>query len=210
MPVHALPLAAAPRPPPRPYGGLDARLTYGAEEAIYLEGDEARFIYLLLSGAVRTLRHSLEGRRQIGGFYYPGDLFGLEPGAGHRFSAEALCPSQVIALGRGALGPRLHQQALTQAALRELARTQDHLAMLGRRTAREKIASFLLEVAARNDTAPPALLMSRQDIADYLGLAIETVSRTLGQFQDDGWLTFSSCRSFHVLKPSAMQRLAAR
>ena len=67
-----------------------------------------------------------------------------------------------------------------------------------------------ITIAARNGAAPPALLMSRQDIADYLGLAIETVSRALGQFQDDGWLVFSSCRSFHILKPSAMQRLAAR
>ncbi|MGO4410538.1 helix-turn-helix domain-containing protein [Brevundimonas sp. M-11_2] len=210
MMVHALPFAVAPRPALRPYGDIDVRLTYGADEPIYVEGDEATFVYVLLSGAVRTIRHSLEGRRQIGGFYYPGDLFGLEPGAHHRFSAEALGPSEAVAFGRGAQWSALHQHTLTQAALLELARTQDHLAMLGRRTAREKIASFLLDVAARSATENTALLMSRQDIADYLGLAIETVSRALGQFQNDGWVAFSSCREFHILKRSSLERLASR
>jgi CRP/FNR family nitrogen fixation transcriptional regulator len=210
MIVHALPLAVAPQPALRPYGDIDVRLSYGADEPIYVEGDEAHFVYVLLSGAVRTIRHSLEGRRQIGGFYYPGDLFGLEPGAHHRFSSEALCPTELIAFGRGAQWSALHQHTLTQAALRELARTQDHLAMLGRRTAREKIASFLLDVSARGAAENTALLMSRQDIADYLGLAIETVSRALGQFQDEGWVAFHSCREFHILKRSPLQRLASR
>lgn len=210
MTIDALPFTITPRPAVRACRDRDVTLAYGADEAIYVEGDEAHLVYVLLGGAVRTVRHSPEGRRQIGGFYAPGDLFGLESGASHRFSAEALCSSELIAFARKGPSSRLHPNALTQAARKELARAQDHLAMLGRRTAREKIASFLLDVAARHGPAAAGLLVSRRDMADYLGLAMETVSRTLGQFQDEGLVAFQASRAFRILKRSAMERLAAR
>lgn len=183
------------------------KLSYAADEPVYVEGDQAYSVYAVISGAVRTIRYSLEGRRQIGAFYYPGDLFGLEPGEDHRFSAEALCPTEVAAIPRGAALP--DENALTQAALAELARAQDHLAMLGRRTACEKMASFLLETAVRARSNDASLPMSRQDMADYLGLAMETVSRVLGQFQNDGLVAFPTCRDFRILKTPALERLAA-
>ncbi len=174
-------------------------------ERIYAEGDRAHSLYAVISGAVRTVRHSCDGRRQVSGFYYPGDLFGLEVDEEHAFAAEAMCPSQVRSVRLGSTEDR----AIVQAARRELARAHDHLAMLGRRSAEEKVASFLLELAQQRPAGHAALPMSRQDMADYLGLALETVSRVLGRFQDENLVIFSSCRDFRIVRRSRLKRLAS-
>lgn len=180
-------------------------IAYATGEQIYAEGDQAQFLYAVVAGAVRTVRHSSDGRRQVGDFYYPGDLFGLEAEQEHAFAAEAMCPVQVRMIRLGSAEDR----AFAEAALRELARAHDHLAMLGRRSAEEKVASFLLELAHQGPCGQAALPMSRQDMADYLGLALETVSRVLGRFQDENLVAFSSCRDFRIVKRSRLQRLAS-
>lgn len=180
-------------------------IAYATGEQIYAEGDQAQFLYAVVAGAVRTVRHSSDGRRQVGDFYYPGDLFGLEAEQEHAFAAEAMCPVQVRMIRLGSAEDR----AFAEAALRELARAHDHLAMLGRRSAEEKVASFLLELAHQGPCGQAALPMSRQDMADYLGLALETVSRVLGRFQDEKLVAFSSCRDFRIVKRSRLQRLAS-
>lgn len=180
-------------------------IAYATGEQIYAEGDQAQFLYAVVAGAVRTVRHSSDGRRQVGDFYYPGDLFGLEAEQEHAFAAEAMCPVQVRMIRLGSAEDR----AFAEAALRELARAHEHLAMLGRRSAEEKVASFLLELAHQGPCGQAALPMSRQDMADYLGLALETVSRVLGRFQDEKLVAFSSCRDFRIVKRSRLQRLAS-
>lgn len=180
-------------------------LTYGPGELIYAQGDPVHSLYGVVTGAVRTVRHSSDGRRQVGDFYYPGDLFGLEVGDEHAFSAEAMCPAEIRACRRSSAA---HDAATETAALRELARAHDHLAMLGR-SAEEKVARFLLDLARHGPADLAVLPMSRQDMADYLGLAPETVSRVLGRFQAEGLLTFSSCRDFRILGRAALRRLAA-
>lgn len=180
-------------------------IAYATGEQIYAEGDQAQFLYAVVAGAVRTVRHSSDGRRQVGDFYYPGDLFGLEAEQEHAFAAEAMCPVQVRMIRLGSAEGR----AFAEAALRELARAHEHLAMLGRRSAEEKVASFLLELAHQGPCGQAALPMSRQDMADYLGLALETVSRVLGRFQDEKLVAFSSCRDFRIVKRSRLQRLAS-
>ncbi|MNQ70945.1 Nitrogen fixation regulation protein FixK [compost metagenome] len=179
--------------------------SYAPGERIYAEGDRAHSLYAVISGAVRTVRHSCDGRRQVGEFYYPGDLFGLEVDEEHAFAAEAMCPSQVRSVRLGSTEDR----AIAEAARRELARAQDHLAMLGRRSAEEKVASFMLELARQGPAGQAALPMSRQDMADYLGLALETVSRVLGRFQDENLIVFSSCRDFRIVRRSKLRRLAS-
>ena len=180
-------------------------IAYATGEQIYAEGDQAQFLYAVVAGAVRTVRHSSDGRRQVGDFYYPGDLFGLEAEPEHAFAAEAMCPVQIRIIRLGSAEDR----AFADAALLELARAHEHLAMLGRRSAEEKVASFLLELAHQGPCGQAALPMSRQDMADYLGLALETVSRVLGRFQDEKLVAFSSCRDFRIVKRSRLQRLAS-
>lgn len=180
-------------------------LTYGPGEPIYAQGDPVHSLYGVVTGAVRTVRHSSDGRRQVGDFYYAGDLFGLEVGDEHAFSAEAMCPAEIRTCRRSSAA---YDAATETAALRELARAHDHLAMLGR-SAEEKVARFLLDLAQHGPADLAVLPMSRQDMADYLGLAPETVSRVLGRFQTEGLVAFTSCRDFRIIGRAALRRLAA-
>ncbi len=160
---------------------------------------------VMLAGAVRTVRHSRDGRRQIGAFYYAGDLFGLTANDEHDYTAEALCPTRIVSFERSSTGG---DGATVAAALCELSRVHGHLAMLGRRSAEEKVASFLVDMARRGASDRTRLPMSRQDMADYLGLALETVSRVLSRFKDEGLVSFTSSRHFQIVRGAALNRLA--
>jgi len=203
---------------PAPIGATDwipagVRMQYAAGEEIYAQEEEADLVYQVARGAVRTTRLTSDGRRHIGDFYYPGDLFGVEAGPEHRYSAEALGDCEIIAVKRTALkhygadGERL-ERMIWSATAEHLVRTQDHLMLLGRRTACEKVARFLLDIAERFGGEITTLPMGRQDIGDYLGLTIETVSRMLTQLQGDGLVEFRTCRQFRVLRRAALARLA--
>jgi CRP/FNR family transcriptional regulator, nitrogen fixation regulation protein len=183
---------------------------FARDEEIYAQGDEVEYLYRLVRGVVRTTRLASDGRRQVGDFYYPGDLFGLEPGPDHQFAAEALGSCDVQVLRRSSVrafaGDAELDRAVLEVTRRELQRVQEHVLLLGRKGAREKVAAFLMGLAggAANDVAVP---MGRQDIADYLGLTIETVSRTLTQLQDEHIVEFSSSRRFHVKKWDVLSAL---
>lgn len=198
-------------------GALGLRMPFSAGEEIYAQEEEADLVYRVVSGAVRTTRLLSDGRRQVGDFYYPGDFFGLEAGGEHLFSAEALCACEVLVFKKAALraygedGVRV-ERAIWLATARELQRTQQHLMLLGRKTACEKVASFLLDLADRaGEGTPPdritALPMGRQDMADYLGLTIETVSRMLSQLQADGLVEFVGLRRFRLPRRAALLRM---
>jgi CRP/FNR family nitrogen fixation transcriptional regulator len=184
---------------------------FARDEEIYAQGDEVEYLYRLVRGAVRTTRLASDGRRQVGDFYYPGDLFGLEPGPDHQFAAEALSRCEVQILRRTAVrafaGDAELDRAILDATRRELQRVQEHVLLLGRKGAREKVAAFLMGLAggAANDVEVP---MGRQDIADYLGLTIETVSRTLTQLQGEDVVEFAASRRFHVKKWDVLGALA--
>lgn len=190
-----------------------ATIAYGPGEEIYAQAEETDLIYRVISGAVRTTRLDSDGRRQIGDFYYAGDFFGLEAGPEHRFSAEALCDAQIQVLKRTSLAVAddtiTIERMIWTATARELERTREHLMMLGRKTAREKVASFLHDVADRQGGDIQTLTMGRQDMADYLGLTIETVSRMLTQLQAEGLVTFMGCRQFRIGNRPALSRLVA-
>ncbi len=190
-----------------------ATIAYGPGDEIYAQAEETDLIYRVISGAVRTTRLDSDGRRQIGDFYYAGDFFGLEAGPEHRFSAEALCDAQIQVLKRSSLAvaddTASIERMIWMATARELERTREHLMMLGRKTAREKVASFLFDVADRQGGDIQTLTMGRQDMADYLGLTIETVSRMLTQLQTEGLVTFIGCRQFRIGNRPAMTRLVA-
>lgn len=191
---------------------VGVRMAFARDEEIYAQEDDAAFIHLVVRGAVRTIRLMNDGRRQVAGFYYPGELFGLEPGPQHCFSAEALSDADILVLRRQALralgDDEALERAIWRATRRELDRANGHLMLLGRKSAREKVASFLAAMAARGPLAGIALPMNRQDMADYLGLTIETVSRTLTQLQSSKIVEFASARQFRVRDQSALARLA--
>lgn len=191
---------------------LGLRMTFAKDEEIFCQDEDADLIYIVVTGAVRTTRLLSDGRRQVGSFYYPGDLVGLETGDLHRFSAEALCESTLLVVKRSALktfaGDEEIDRAIWEATRRELERTQEHLLVLGRKTACEKVASFLMDLAQRETAEDVALPMGRQDMADYLGLTIETVSRMLTQLQGASVVEFEGCRRFRVKRWDALERLA--
>jgi CRP/FNR family nitrogen fixation transcriptional regulator len=188
------------------------RDSYAKDAEIYGQSEPVARIYRVVSGAVRTTRLMADGRRQVGEFYFPGDVFGLETGPDHRFSAEALCDSVVLSVKRSTLresnAGEAFDRMIWEATVRELDRSQDHVLMLGRKTASERVASFLFGVIDRTGGLGD-LPMTRQDMADYLGLTIETVSRMLSQLQATSVVEFDALRHFKVRNLEALERLAA-
>jgi CRP-like cAMP-binding protein len=187
-------------------------MQFGRNEEIYGEGEPADYLYKVLSGTVRTYKVLNDGRRQIGAFYMAGDIFGLESGAEHAFSAEAISHAKILVIKRSAVtalaarDPSAAQQLFVMMAL-ELARVQDHITLLIK-TAQERVASFLLEMTDRAQAPDEVELpMSRQDIADYLGLTIETVSRTLTQLENSAAIALPSSRRILLRNPGALRRL---
>jgi CRP/FNR family nitrogen fixation transcriptional regulator len=189
-------------------------LLFGRNEEIYGEGAPAEHLYKVISGAVRTYRILADGRRQIQAFHGPGDVFGFEFERENTHSAEAIVKSRVLLVRRGAisaLAERNNDVACQLWALtaRELRRMQDH-GMLLVKTARERVVSFLLEMAARGPAGQPLMLpMSRQDIADYLGLTIETVSRTLTSLESDETIELPNSRQVVLRDHAALRRLSS-
>ncbi len=195
-----------------PIDMMGASMSFARNAEIYGENEPADYLYKVISGTVRTYKMLSDGRRQIGAFYFRGDIFGLEMGEQHAFSAEAISDVKVLVIKRSAvvgLAERDNDVARQLWALtgRELGRVQDHLLLLVK-TARERVVSFLLEMAARvpADNAVE-LPMSRQDIADYLGLTIETVSRTLTQLENAAAIELPSSRRIVLRNRVALGRL---
>ncbi len=193
---------------------MGAPMSFGRNAEIYGEGEPADYLYKVVSGTVRTSKILADGRRQIGSFYLRGDVFGLEVGDDHAFSAEAITDAKVLVVRRSALiglasrDGNIARQMWTLAG-HELARVQDHILLLVK-TAQERVVGFLLEMADRAaDHDAVELPMSRQDIADYLGLTIETVSRTLTMLESDGAIELPSSRRVMLRKRSALVRLNA-
>jgi CRP/FNR family nitrogen fixation transcriptional regulator len=178
---------------------IGAPMSFTRNTEIYGENEPAEYLYKVISGKVRTYKVLNDGRRQIGAFYIPGDVFGLEFGDQHAFSAEAIIDSKVLVIKRSAvvgLAKRDNEVARELWTLtgRELQRVQDHIMLLVK-TAQERVAGFLLEMAARVPASNAVELpMSRQDIADYLGLTIETVSRQITRLRSRNLIKLESKR----------------
>lgn len=179
-------------------------MKFARNEEVFTEEESADFVYKVISGAVRAVRILSDGRRQISAFHLPGDVFGLECGETHRHSAEAVVESEIALVRRSAVEAAAQSDGavarkLWQATSGDLLRLQDHTLRLGRKTAVERVASFLFELSARRPPAATAaeitLPMGRLDIADYLGLTIETVSRTLTQLERDHAISIPSARA---------------
>ncbi|RWA73802.1 MULTISPECIES: helix-turn-helix domain-containing protein [Mesorhizobium] len=169
----------------------------GAE--IYAQGEKAGALYQVEFGAVRIYRLLADGRRQISAFHLAGETFGFEADATHHFFAEAINATGVRVF-RAPSGMDVSRQLLPL-ALKGLTRAQEHLLVLGRQNAIERVAAFLIEMSERQGGLRQVELpMSRNDIGDYLGLTIETVSRVFTRLKEKGVIRLLSLRSIEILK----------
>jgi len=186
---------------------------YSKGTEIFGEAEPAAYIYQIVEGGVRSHKLLSDGRRQIGAFHLPGDIFGLENGNFHRFTAEAVVDSTIRlvkreSLERVAKADPAMIRSLLRMTTENLQHVENHMLLLGRKNSRERVAAFLLEMNGRvsgpGDVV--ALPMSRRDIADYLGLTLETVSRALSVFKRKGYLRFldTSHRQIVVLNAAGL------
>lgn len=155
-----------------------------AYDALFREGDETTGFYEILSGSVRAYKIFPDGRRQIVAFAFAGDIVGFGHGDTYRFDCDALTATRVRAIPKSSLLRAMRErpelaEKLLKVAGDEVASMQDLSILLCRKTAIERMASFLLSMAGRASSAMVPLPMCRADIADYLGLTIETVSRNM-------------------------------
>lgn len=180
---------------------------YFAKDAqIFGQGDSSDNVYEVVRGAVRSCKLLSDGRCQITAFHLPGDIFGFDLSAARDTSAEAIVETslriikrrslQQAALGNAAVGNDLW--CLTASKLKH---AEDHLLLLGRKTALERVVSFLVEMDRRLDgSGDLPLPMTRRDIGDYLGLTLETVSRVLSTLHEKGVIKFSGSARHIVLR----------
>jgi CRP/FNR family transcriptional regulator, nitrogen fixation regulation protein len=169
---------------------------YRGGTEVFGEEEETEYVYQIITGAVRTYKLLSDGRRQINSFHLPGDMFGFENGLTHRFTAEAVVETMVRITRRRSLVDILANgkggaTSLLSLVTRNLQHAENHMLLLGRKTSVEKVAAFLLEMDERLAHPNVMLLpMNRRDIADYLGLTIETVSRALSTLRAKKLLRF--------------------
>lgn len=165
---------------------------------LFTTGEVAHSVHSLTAGVARLYKLLPDGRRQVIGFALPGDFLDIAPSERYTFSADAVGAMTACRLSREAFAHFIEQRPhfllrINEFAARELMLAQEQMLLLGRRTAEEKVASFIIawreRLAQIGDIRQTiALPMSRQDIADYLGLTIETVSRTLTRFEREKML----------------------
>ncbi|OPH81761.1 helix-turn-helix domain-containing protein [Nitrobacter vulgaris] len=170
--------------------------TYKKGSEIYGEKEPADYVYQVKAGSVRSYKLLPDGRRQIGAFHLVGDIFGLENGSEHRFTAEAIVNTTVRLIKRRSLEMMAESDAMVSRNLlgmttENLEHAENHMLLLGRKTSLERVAAFLVEMDRRLAAAGVMPLpMSRRDIADYLGLTLETVSRALSRLHELGIIGF--------------------
>ena len=193
---------------------IGTRLSFSRNAEIYAEGDSSECWYKVVSGTVRVCKLLADGRRHIADFCFSGDCFGLDGTGGRPYSAEAVDDVIVMRYRRKPTEQLIDQnnalaRLLREAMLRDLAHAHGHTLRLGRMTACERVATFLLEMLERRDrTKALDFSMSRNDIADYLGLTIETVCRTLSAFKRDGVIAIPNPHRIELLDRSALEGVA--
>ncbi|HXG81774.1 MAG TPA: helix-turn-helix domain-containing protein [Sphingomicrobium sp.] len=187
---------------------------YDAGETVVFESDAAASVFSLTTGLLRLSKLLPDGRRQIAGFLFPGDFLGITMEEEHAFTAEAVAPSTLCRFPRARFDefvsrhPSLESRLYAVAA-HELAAARQQLVLLGRKTATERVSSFLLMLAGRcAHRADLDLPMSRSDIADYLGLRIETVSREISALKAARVIRLTGRQSFQIVDRDRLEQLA--
>jgi CRP/FNR family transcriptional regulator len=185
-------------------------------QTLFQEGDTAEEVFTLTDGMLKLYKLMSDGRRQIVGFLVPGDFLGLAFGRNYVYSAEAVVPTTVCRFRRPQFlamledCPAMEKEILGRTST-ELAAAQEQMLLLGRKTARERVASFIVALARRRKIEAGGALdlpMSRSDIADYLGLTIETVSRTFTAFRKEALIELPDKHVVRILKRAELDQVA--
>ena len=203
---------------------LEDKLGHGAlrgieaKEHIFAEGDKKVFVYMVVTGAVCLYKVLPDGRRQVIDFALPGDLIGLGTGALETFNAQATVATRVRCLPVAQLQKLATQDSqlamrLYDAVSRELSAMRDHLICVGQRSAIERVVSFLLALSERNeskgrDPLTIELPMTRTDIGDFLGLTIETVSRTFSKLKALGMIEIDQGTTIRLVDSEQLGAMA--
>lgn len=192
--------------------------TFAPGATIFDEAEDAPSIFNVTEGTARLVKLLPSGKRQIVGFAYPGDMLGLSAHGNYTCSAEAISPVKVCRFPRKKMLALLEdfpllKTRLLDIAAEQLSGAQDQMLLLGRKTPIEKLASFLLRLVGTHRSCDARqknidLVMTRSDIADYLGLTIETVSRTFTKLKTDGLITLAGKHRVVINDVSALQDLA--
>jgi CRP/FNR family transcriptional regulator len=183
-------------------------------ETLFTEGDDAEGIYEVVSGMLRLYKLLPDGRRQITGFLSAGQVLGLAPEGTHIYSAEAITPVTLCRYARRSLDRLIDEvpglaRRLLAVTSHELRAAQDQMLLLGRKAAGEKVASFLLLMADQQGTEDRVSVpMSRSDIADYLGLTTETVSRTFTKLKQEGFIALPTPYDVQIIDRDRLEDFA--
>lgn len=202
----------------RKLDALAEHVTLKAGESLTREGDPARHLFNITAGSVRVFKLLSDGRRQVMGFLFAGDFLGLTAGNEFAFSAEAIEPVAACRFKREAYRALVKETPSLEAALleranHELAAAHNQMVLLGRKTAQERLATFLLDLPSKDPARFDGpnhvrLPMSRSEIADYLGLTIETVSRALTKLKTQGLIRLTALNDLTVVNSAALRRMA--
>ena len=196
--------------------GIGVTIGAAAGQTIVLEGDPCSHCYRVLTGAVRLHKGTSDGRRQLIDFLVAGDCFGLI-GSHHSYGVEAITQSTLVKASRATLAAAVRERSeiaerLLERAGAELARAHEQMLLLGRKNAQEKVASLLVDLARRlrADQTRPAfrLPISRQEMADQLGLTIETVSRTMTRLKQEGLIALPTSHDVVLTRPAQLTAFA--
>ena len=215
----AIPRAPPNGAPPSAMESLGSLHRYDADETVYCQDEAADYWYLIIAGAARKCTQIADGRRQIMDFLLPGDLFGFHAGARHECSVESVAPDTIVArYQRPQMESLMEADPQLARRVREIAfgaikRLQSRMILLGRSRALERVCGFLLEMAHRariEAEGPVALPMSRYDIADYLAIAVETVSRCLTTLRCERVISFCDTRHFRIVNRGALEARCCR
>ncbi len=215
-PLHAIATSLRVQEAKSPLSGFGTVSHYARNNTIFSEGEDAEYSYRVVTGAVRLSKMMPDGRRQIAEFALPGDFFGINWLQDHALTAEALTEVTLICYGRGRLERLGDENREIRAELfstlrHDLWAAQNHLVILGRQSANERVASFLAQLMQRSKQTDKRVIdipMTRQDIADYLGLTIETVCRSLTKLKQAGIIDIPSRHEIVVHNTAALRRAA--
>jgi CRP/FNR family transcriptional regulator len=182
--------------------------SYSHGEALFHEGDPSSTVYNVTDGAIRLSSTLKNGRRQVVGFMFAGDFIGFSDRKAFPWTGEAVRGAKVCKFARADLTravsefPKIEHRLLEMAGA-DIASAQEHIIMLGQGSAAEKVSLFLLMLSRKSAQRggienPVHLPMTREDIADYLGLAFETVSRCFTRLENEGLITIESTRVVRI------------
>ena len=189
-----------------------------AGRAVFYEGDENTYLFNVLTGTIRLSKLLPDGRRQVTGFLFPGDCLGLSVADTYAYTAEAVSQASLCRFNRQGLIKMLDQfpkleHRLLERASSELVEAQTQMVMLGQKTATERISSTFLSLMERIGRGGESgiileLPMTREDLADYAGVSVETVSRCITRLREKGVIDTPDVRSVHVRQLEELARLS--